>query len=220
MKGVIERRANQVVHRRVDDDKIPGVALLHIDHLGDQDAGIADDQAARLEDDLETKRGHMLANDRRISVRQWRRLVVGTVGNAQPAAEVDVLDGVAVGTQLADQVDEQREGVVERLQFGDLAADMGVDAGDADAGQRRGPGVDMAGALPGYAEFVLGLAGRDLAMGPGIDVRVDAHRDGGDDTGCDGTSRKQLQLGLGFDVEAVNAGGKREIHLARRLADA
>ena len=34
---------------------------MHIDHLGHQDAGIADDQPAGLEDDLETKPGHMLA---------------------------------------------------------------------------------------------------------------------------------------------------------------
>ena len=162
----------------------------------------------------------MLANDRRIGVGQRRRIVVGAVGNAEPAAEIDMLDRVTVGAQLADQLDQQREGVVERLQLGDLAADMHVDAGDADAGQGCRPGVDVAGALPRDAELVLGLAGRDLAMRPGVDIGVDAQRDRRDDTGCDGAGRQQFQLGLGFDVEAVDARGEREIHLARRLADA
>ena len=51
-------------------------------------------------------------------------------------------------------------------------------------------------------------------------IGIDAHRYGRDDAGCDGTRRKELELRLGLDVEAVNAGGKREIHLARGLADA
>ena len=46
---LVQRRADQVVHRGVDDDEILAVAVLHIDHPGDQDAGIADDHPARLE---------------------------------------------------------------------------------------------------------------------------------------------------------------------------
>ena len=101
-----------------------------IDHFGDQDAGIADDQPARLEDHLQPEPGDVLPDDRRIGVGQRRRLVVDAIGNAEPAAEIDMLDRVAVGAQRADQFGKQREGVVERLQLGDLAADMGVDAGD------------------------------------------------------------------------------------------
>ena len=41
---LVERRADQVVHRGVDDDEVLGVAVLHIDHARDEDAGIADDQ--------------------------------------------------------------------------------------------------------------------------------------------------------------------------------
>ena len=37
---------------------------------------------------------------------------------------------------------------------------------------------------------------------------------------ADGARRQQLQFRLGFDVEAEDAGREREIHLARRLADA
>ena len=55
VEGVVERRPDQIVHRRVDDDEVPGVAFLHVDHFGDQDAGIADDQPARLEHHLEAE---------------------------------------------------------------------------------------------------------------------------------------------------------------------
>ena len=53
--------------------------------------------------------------------------------------------------------DEQREGVVERLQLGDLAADMHVDAGDRHAGELGRAGIDLARAADRNAELVLGL---------------------------------------------------------------
>ena len=45
--GFVERRPDQIVHRRIDDDE-GLVALFHIFDAGDEDAGIADDQPARL----------------------------------------------------------------------------------------------------------------------------------------------------------------------------
>ena len=63
-----------------------------------------------------------------------RRLVVLAVRNAQPAAEIEMVDRVAVAAQLAHEVGEQREGVVEGLQVRDLAADMHVHACDPDPG--------------------------------------------------------------------------------------
>ena len=48
-----------------------------------------------------------------------------------------MLDVVAVGAQRAHEIGEQREGVVERLQIGDLAADVHVDARDVQALELR-----------------------------------------------------------------------------------
>ena len=50
-----------------------------------------------------------------IGVRKGRRLVVVAIGNAEAAAEIDMVDRVAVGAQLAHEFGEQREGVVEGL---------------------------------------------------------------------------------------------------------
>ncbi len=48
---------------------------------------------------------------------------------------------------------------------------------DLDAGQTRGLGENGAGAGERNAELVLGLAGRDLGVGLGVDVGIDAERD-------------------------------------------
>ena len=53
---------------------------------------------------------------------------------------------VPVGAQFDGELRDQPEGVVEGLKVGELAADMRVDADDADAGQRCGLGIDLAGA--------------------------------------------------------------------------
>ena len=138
--GLVERRPDEVVHRRIDDDEGLGLAVLHVEHARHQDAGIADDQPAGLEDQRAAELARGALDHRGIGVRIGRRLVVVAVGNAEAAAEIDVGDGVAVGAQRAHEVGQQREGVVERLEFGDLAADVHVDAGDlyALAAWRRG----------------------------------------------------------------------------------
>ncbi len=51
---LVERRADQIVHRRIDDDEAL-VAFLHILDRGDEDAGIAHDQPARLEHQFDTE---------------------------------------------------------------------------------------------------------------------------------------------------------------------
>ena len=187
-----------------------------IDHARDQDAGIADDQAAGLEDQRAAEVARRALDHRRIGGRIGRRLVVLAIGNAEAAAEIDMLDVMAVGAQRAHEVGEQREGVVERLQIGDLAADVHVDAGDAHALQLAGMRIDVARAADRDAELVLRLAGRDLGVGPGVDVGIDAHRD------ADGAPlrrrdlRQQLELGLGFDIDAEDAGVDRRGELVAR----
>ena len=84
--------------------------MLHIDHPGDQDAGIADDQPARLEISVQPRLcGHAL-DHRGIGVRRRRRGAVAVIGDAEPAAEIDMADGVAVGAQRLHEFGEQPEG--------------------------------------------------------------------------------------------------------------
>ena len=63
MMGLVEGRPDQIVHRRIDDDETPGRALLHIDHAGQQHAGIADQQSAGLADHLGAQRHNLFTHD-------------------------------------------------------------------------------------------------------------------------------------------------------------
>ena len=74
---------------------------------------------------------------------------------------------------------------------------MHVDAGDVEARELGGAGIDLARAADRNAELVLGLAGRDLGVRLGIDVGIDAHRDA-DVAALAGRDRRQ-QLELGSD---------------------
>ena len=143
--GVVERRADEVVHAGVEDDEGLGGALLDVHDLGDQDAGIADEDAAGLEQDAGAEIAEPAADDLGIGGRRRRRRIVEPIGDAEAAAGVDVVDDVAVGAQVADEVGEPLIGGVEGRQVGDLAADMHVDAADPDAGQLGGAGIDGAG---------------------------------------------------------------------------
>ena len=98
---------------------------------------------------------------------------------------------------------------------------MHVDAGDLHArqlgGARHRP---RARAADRNAELVLGLAGRDLGVRLGVDVRIDADRDARGAALAGGDRGQQLELRLGFDVDAENVLVDRERELARGLADA
>ena len=157
--------------------KVLASPLFTIKHAGDEDAGIADDQAAGLEDQPAIKIARRALDHGRIRVRVGRRLVVLAVGNAEPAAEIDVADDVAVGAQHAHEIRQQRERIAERIELGDLAADMHVDAGDAHAVELGGAGINVARTADRNAEFVFGFSGGDLGVGLRVDVGIDADRD-------------------------------------------
>ena len=95
----VQRRPDQIVHRGIDDDEILGLAMLHIDHAGNQDAGVADDQTARLEHQRTAEIMRDALDHGCIGVRRRRRLAVHVIGNAEAAAEIDMRDRMAVGAQ-------------------------------------------------------------------------------------------------------------------------
>ena len=69
-----------------------------------------------------------------------------------------------------------------------------------------GAGIDIAGAADRDAELVLCLAGRDLGVGPRIDVRIDAQRNVGAAAFARRDGGQQVELGFRFDVDAQDAG--------------
>ena len=130
-----------------------------------------------------------------------------------------MLDRMAVFAQLPDQPFQPAESTVERLQIGDLAADMHVDAGHFDAVQLGGERVDFACIGPGDAELVFLFAGRNLRMGTGIDIGVDAEGNPRPLSRSFGTLRQRMQFGHRLDIEAENVGGQSGIQFGCGLAD-
>ena len=141
--GVVHRRPHQVVHRRVDDAEVLAPRRgLRYSTSRQQHAGVADQRAAGLEQDL------ALAVAARIDAREQARdqLVGGGrrlvgVGDAQAAAEVDVRRA-AMPSRLdrLDQIEQAVERVEVGRALGDLRADVAIDADHLDARQaaRRG----------------------------------------------------------------------------------
>ena len=157
---------------------------------------------------------------RGIGRRQRRRFAVGVIGNAEPAAEIDMLDVVAVGAQRLHEIGKNPERGFHLGEIGDLAADMHVGAGHLDARQLGRAGIDLARPRDRNAELVLGLAGGDLGMGAGIDVRIDPQRNPRGLAGLDRKLRQQFQFGLGLDVDAENVRRQRRAQFGLGLADA
>ena len=115
--GVVERRADEIVHAGVDDDEGLGLALLHIEDARHEHARIADDQPARLEHELAAQRAHVTAHDLGVALGMiGLRVLAVVIRNAEAAAEIDVRDRVTVGAQIAHELREQREGFVEGAQ--------------------------------------------------------------------------------------------------------
>ncbi len=87
--------------------------IFYVNDLADENAGIAADQAARFEDDPAIERAHMLGDDAGIGAGLGRRHVVLAIGNAQSAAQIDMLDVMPGRAQLAYQAFQLGEGAVE-----------------------------------------------------------------------------------------------------------
>lgn len=94
--GIVQRRAGKVVHRGIDDDIGIARGRLDPDDLGHQHAGIAADEAARLEHQRDVPAlGH--ARHHRAEFLGGRDGLAGMIGHAEPAAQIDRLRAVGAG---------------------------------------------------------------------------------------------------------------------------
>ena len=109
--GLVHRRAHQVVHRRVDDAEVLLAAGLAVQHLGQQHAGVADQRAAGLEQHLAmaVAAARRCARSRlRDQRRRPRAAVSSVVGDAQAAAEVEVVQPDAAAPRRASTRSSRR----------------------------------------------------------------------------------------------------------------
>ena len=129
-------------------------------------------------------------------------------------------DVVPRSAQIGDQPPDADERRLERVEAGELAADMERNAAQFQAGQPREPVEYLRSDVDADAELVFGLAGRNLGVGACVDVGIDAqHRLRGDFLPrCD--LRERDAFGFMFDVELADAAVETERQLGARLSDA
>ena len=60
--GLIQCRADQIIHGGINDDKGLAVSVFHIDHLGQQNPSIGNEQTAWLENQLAAQITHMFTD--------------------------------------------------------------------------------------------------------------------------------------------------------------
>jgi hypothetical protein len=89
--GFVERRAHQVVHGGVDDGEILGFALFQVFDASQQQAGVADQSAARFEDHLQAATGQLVEQRRQVGGDGWLHLL-GVVLDTEAATEVEVVN--------------------------------------------------------------------------------------------------------------------------------
>ena len=111
-------------------------------------------------------------------------------------------------------------GVEVGLDFGDLAADVRIDALDFNAGHVGGAQVDVLHVRDGDAELVVLEARGNVGVRLRINVGIAADRDGCAHAELGRNAVDPLEFGLALDVEAADARLEREGDLAGGLADA
>ncbi len=112
VRGTIQRRAEEIVHRGIDYNKVLAAIVLGIERTSEQDAGRADQRASRLEEQVATQRSHRRGDCASIG-RNVRRLL-GRVPHAQAAAEIEKLERHARTGKLAHKSRQTPERPAER----------------------------------------------------------------------------------------------------------
>ena len=141
------------------------------------------------------------------------------VGDAEPAADVHVLELDPEPREAIHEVEQLVEGLDERLGARELAADVAGDADDVEVRQRRGQVVRVERVLPRDAELRGAEACRDVGVRLGVHVGVDAQADAGPQPEASGHALEVVQLGDALDVETRNVMPQREGELVLGLAD-
>ena len=123
VKRVVERRTQQLGHPRVDDRELAvGPARFQIGDARDERAGGTGDCAAGFDDDRQVRRadfGHD-RGDVLLDLR-WPAIVVG---DAEPAADVDILERKPLRQEPRAEFARGGGGVTQRFERGDLRPDV------------------------------------------------------------------------------------------------
>ena len=152
----------------------PGCSLTSTTRASSAPAG-ADDAAARLEEIARPDSRTIGSTRGGIFRRRSARAAV--VGDAQSAAEIQVIDREPVVAKVAGQRDERPGGAAQRLEVGDLRAHVAVQPDNLEAGAVAHPAADLAASSIAIPNLLFLRPVQMCGWLRGVDVGVDAHRD-------------------------------------------
>src|SRR5262245_43436481 len=168
LERAVERGPDEVVHRAVDDHELLRLRVLQEQDAREQDTGVADENAAGLEQQLDAELLDAVTEQRIRIVLRARGLFV-LIGDAESAAEVEVADVEAAGAQIEDEPAYPSERIAERGDVGELRADVTIDTDDFEMGERAGALVLLGGAANVDAELRLLHSRRAVGVRLGMD---------------------------------------------------
>ena len=219
VERVVERRPHQLGHAGIEhDESLRARELFDVDDPGQQHAGRSDQHAAGLDRHLQAA----AARGRHQRANVLRRIDDGAavVRNAEPAAHVEMLQLDALAAQIARQRDHRFGRLAERIERGDLRADVDVRADRQQAAARRHLAKQRRRLVDRHAELVRLQPGGNVRMAPRVDVGIDAQRDARRRILRDRALIDAIELAWRFDVDRQQPERHRAIDLRRALADA
>ena len=177
MERIVQRRTNQIVHGGVLDDVVLAARLLIVQDAADQQAGVADDEAARLQHQpalrlLHDRHDHLGEGGGRL------RLLFAVV-DAEAAAHVQHADRMALRPQLFDQRQPLGGAFAVRLSAEDRRTEVHVQADDAHVRIADHAASHVEDGFDVEAELDALDAGIGLDVRFGRQVRIDAQGDRG-----------------------------------------
>ena len=147
-----------------------------------------------------------------------RRLIIAVVVDTQATTEIDVVDGNAGAFKHGNQIEHAVHGIQIRPLLRDLGADVAINAHHLQTRQCSRTLVGGQNPLVGNAEFIAFEAGRDVRVGFGVHIGVDADAHWRAFAHRDGDAVEHFQLGLALHIEAANADVQRPPHFCTCLA--
>ena len=216
MPGGVQGGPQQIVHRPVHQREGMIRPALEVQHPGQENAGGADDGAAGLAEYVDVQVGQRRRH--RVDVVVERRGRIVPLGNAEPAADVDVAESDVRRPELPRQVGQRLSGQHQWREIEQLRADVAADAVEGYVLHTGGLEGQRAGPRHGDAELVLVHAGGDVRMGRAVDVRIDPQRHRRDASELTGDPVDGGQLAGGLDVEAAHARQQRLANFLGQLA--
>src|SRR5579859_1878191 len=159
---------------------------------------------------MRTGRGklqHRCGNRFGIVARDFRKILRlgAVVRDSQTSAGVEKANGVAVGTELPHQIGGALHGLAERLDVGNLRADVQAHARDFKVLAFGDAAKEITRRSQGNAKFVLVKPGGDVRVRLSRDIRVDAQGDVRRFAQRGHAPGQKLKLTLAFHVEEQNA---------------